>query len=92
MERVDKLETPVGVFRVTDGERELSFDVRPNRFLDRPWTVRDEADVMVGTIDTEFKYSIYVPLEDLGIGGEYEISFSEGDWHDLSPMDKGGCL
>ena len=37
MERITELETPVGVLRVTDGESTIPFDVRPNRFLDRPW-------------------------------------------------------
>lgn len=91
MERITELETPVGVLRVTDGESTIPFDVRPNRFLDRPWKVRDDADIMVDTIDTDAKYSIYVPLADLEIGREYTISFSAGEWREICPVDFGYC-
>ena len=42
MERVTELETPVGVFRVSDGEETIPFDIRKNRYLDRSWKVRDD--------------------------------------------------
>ncbi|MCR4654603.1 MAG: nuclear transport factor 2 family protein [Lachnospiraceae bacterium] len=91
MKRVNELVTPVGVFQVSDGEKTIPFDIRPNHFLDRPWKVRDDTDIAVGTIDTDSKYSIYVPLLDLEIGREYTISFSAGEWKKLGDMDGGYC-
>lgn len=91
MDRVMELETPVGVFRVSDGERTIPFDIRKNRFLDKPWKVRDEDDIAVGVIDTDAKYSIYVPLEDLETERDYTISFSDGVWEQLGAMDTGYC-
>lgn len=91
MERVFELATPVGVFRVSDGERTFPFDVRKNRFVDRPWKVRNDAGIAVGAIDTDTKYNIYVPLLDLETDRDYTITFSGGSWKQLGAMDTGYC-
>ena len=91
MDHVMELKTPVGVFRVSDGERTIPFDIRKNRFLDSPWKVRDDEGIAVGVIDTDAKYSIYIPLGDLETDRDYTITFSNGVWEQLGVMDTGYC-
>lgn len=69
-----ELNTPVGKYSVTDGEKEVAFSVVKNSF-DVPYEIERK-----GFIHSNTNYAIVIPVRELEKGKIYKIQFSEGIW------------
>ena len=78
-EQIEELKTPVGAFCVFDGDKKIAFSVEKN-LVDMPSEVVDENDNVIGTVNTDTNYRIVIPTDDLEIGKDYMICFSDGKW------------
>lgn len=76
-ENIKRLETPVGYFSITDGEKEMPFSVVKNSF-NIPAQIYDENGKETGKeLSTETNYSIVIDIKNLDFNHIYRIFFSE---------------
>ena len=74
----ESLQTPVGAFVVTDGEKRIRFSVRKNECIPRTYQSPDTGEMR--EIRTDTLYSIIIDTGILEIGKTYKIMFTAGSW------------
>lgn len=89
---IDTLITPVGEFTITrlSDEKKIAFSVLKNVFH-YPYDVLGKSNALIGTIDVDTDYEIEIPAQNLEIGEEYMISFSNGKWEYLDSDEHTDC-
>ena len=89
-EDIYELTTPVGVFSVTDGRKNVMFSVKKSSY-GMPYDVVDEDNNIIGNISTDTSYVIIISTDELEIGKEYRISFSAGNWYYCDSDERTTC-
>ena len=73
---IESLQTPVGEFIVTDGEKRIRFSVVNRSCIPYDFDLPDN-----GEIQTETSYDIVIDTSILEIGKKYKIMFTAGKWN-----------
>ena len=72
-ENIKRLETPVGYFSITDGEKEMPFSVKKCTYT---VNIYGESDEILREIFVDTSYAVEIKTFDYEIGKIYKFAFS----------------